>query len=70
MCKPKKTTFFFYIYRISNQGAKHLATYLESGVKIRLEILLLGLNVIGDDGCLLLANVSIGMESDQNLFFI
>ena len=45
------------VYRISDQGAKHLASYLESGVKIRLETLLLGLNVIGDDGCLLLANV-------------
>ena len=35
-----------------------MAGYLESGVKLRLEILLLGLNVIGDEGCYALANVS------------
>ena len=45
-------------FRISDSGAKHLATFLDSPqARGRMEILNLGLNSINDEGCGLLADV-------------
>ena len=45
--------------RISDSGAKHLATFLDSPqARGRMEILNLGLNSINDEGCGLLADVN------------
>ena len=45
--------------RISDSGAKHLATFLDSPqARGRMEILNLGLNSINDEGCGFLADVN------------
>ena len=52
------SSIFSWKIRFSDAGAKHLATFLDSPqAKGRIEALHLGLNLIKDEGCGLLANV-------------